>query len=258
MNLILLFPEDFTRPTQVRLTDYRADHIRDILRVETGKVLRVGLVNGGIGAGRVVSATQDAVDLAVQIPETKPEAPDISLIVALPRPQTLKKVLETAASFGLRRLDLIHTARVQKSFFSSKLLEEKSWLRHVRFGLEQGGKTCFPKLDIHPSWNQFIKEDLKQNPTQESTKIILDPEASATLWESPLAKTHDRHEILCAVGPEGGWMENEIKTFVDVGFQPVRLGTPILRVENAVCAFLSQIQLLQARFLRQAALNFKV
>jgi hypothetical protein len=48
-----------------------------------------------------------------------------------------------------------------------------------------------------------------------------------------------------AIGPEGGWIDRELETFQEAGFQPVRLGPWILRVETAVTAALAQIELLR-------------
>ena len=47
-----------------------------------------------------------------------------------------------------------------------------------------------------------------------------------------------------AIGPEGGWIERELETFVSRGFQAVSLGAPILRVEAAVASALGQLALL--------------
>jgi RsmE family RNA methyltransferase len=47
-----------------------------------------------------------------------------------------------------------------------------------------------------------------------------------------------------AIGPEGGWIQREVDTFVARGFQPVSLGTSVLRVEAAVASALGQLALL--------------
>ena len=50
--------------------------------------------------------------------------------------------------------------------------------------------------------------------------------------------------LTLAIGPEGGWIDRELDTFVARGFTPVSLGAPILRVEAAIAAALAQITLL--------------
>ena len=55
---------------------------------------------------------------------------------------------------------------------------------------------------------------------------------------------HDEPTTL-AIGPEGGWIQREVDTFIARGFTPITLGVPILRVETAVAAALGQLVLLR-------------
>jgi RsmE family RNA methyltransferase len=248
MNLILLFPEDFVSEAVVRLTDYRATHIREIHRAPVGKTLRVGVANGGIGEGKVTAIDGDSVDLEVRIPEGRPEIPSISLILALPRPQTLKKVLEGVGAVGVRELFLINTERVQKSFFSSKLLKDDAWMRHLRLGMEQGSRTHLADVTVRPSFRKFFEEEGEKIP-KDAVRLMTHPTIDRSLWNTPLAAPH-RHDppVVCAVGPEGGWLEPEVAQFKAHGFQVISLGDTIYRVENAVMALLAQIELLKMKF----------
>lgn len=248
MNLILLFPEDFVSEAVVRLTDYRATHIREIHRAPVGKNLRVGLAGGGIGEGKVVRIDGDVVDLEVKVPVGKAEAPALSLILALPRPQTLKKVLEGIGAAGVRELTLINTERVQKSFFSSKLLKDDAWMHHLRLGMEQGSNTYLTEVTVKPSFKEFFKDAAGTLP-EDAVRLMTHPTTERTLWDTPVGKPHRRGQpIICAVGPEGGWLEAEVEQFKKNGFEIVSLGNTIHRVENAVMALLAQIELLQMKF----------
>lgn len=245
MNLLLLFPDDFVTDSLVRLTDHRAKHVREVLRGYSGRELKVGLVNGGIGKGVIKEIDRQMVELEVILPQMQPEIPTLSLILALPRPQTLKKVLESTAAFGLKRLFLVNASRVDPSYFQSKLLKDESWRKHIYLGLEQGGKTFVPEITIHPSLKKLLVEKLDPSP-----RFVLQPNVSDTLWQSPLAHSNGREEILCAVGPEGGWQEEEVEIFRSHGFQAISLGSTTYRVENAVVAFLGQLELLSMRVRR--------
>jgi RsmE family RNA methyltransferase len=50
--------------------------------------------------------------------------------------------------------------------------------------------------------------------------------------------------ITIAIGPEGGWNEFELNFMEERGFKQIRLSNTTLRVENAINAILSQIELL--------------
>ncbi|MEA3296509.1 MAG: RsmE family RNA methyltransferase, partial [candidate division Zixibacteria bacterium] len=56
---------------------------------------------------------------------------------------------------------------------------------------------------------------------------------------------HDQQNILPAIGPEGGWVPFETELMERVGFQRFSLGRWTLRVETAVTAVLSQVELLR-------------
>jgi RsmE family RNA methyltransferase len=75
------------------------------------------------------------------------------------------------------------------------------------------------------------------------------PDATMRLIAHPSAPPIEqvvtaRVPTVLAIGPEGGWIERELETFVARGFKPVSLGTPILRVEAAVASSLGQLLLL--------------
>jgi RsmE family RNA methyltransferase len=248
MNLILLFPEDFVSKAVVRLTDYRATHIREIHRAPVGKNLRVGVVGGGIGEGKVTRIDGDLVEMEIKVPEGKAETPALTLVLALPRPQTLKKVLEGIGAAGVRELILINTERVQKSFFSSKLLKDDAWMRHLRLGMEQGSNTFLTEVVVKPSFQDFFKDAAESIPA-DAIRLMTHPTTETSLWDTPVAKPHRKGQsIVCAVGPEGGWLETEVEPFKKCGFEVVSLGNTIHRVENAVMALLAQIELLQMRY----------
>jgi 16S rRNA U1498 N3-methylase RsmE len=66
MNIILLRESDWSDVGSVRLSDYRAHHIINILKPELGQSLRIGLVNGNKGSGTVTAMDQTEVQLDVR------------------------------------------------------------------------------------------------------------------------------------------------------------------------------------------------
>jgi 16S rRNA (uracil1498-N3)-methyltransferase len=247
MNLILLFPNDFISETAVRLTGDRAKHILEIHRASIGKILKVGVAGGGLGRGTITETVRDSVTLSVILEPALPEIPLISLIVALPRPQTLKKILEIVGAVGVKQIFFVGAERVQKSFFSSTLLKDESWKRHLYLGMEQGSTTYLPEIEFFADLGLFFKEGIsKIGNSPEILKYIAHPGVSETLWNTPLAASPSAHSLF-AVGPEGGWIEPEVERFRDLGFQPLSLGKTIHRVENAVATLLAQIELLRLK-----------
>lgn len=238
MNLLLLDHTEIA-DGHVLLDDRRAEHLRRVLKVEPGRVVSLGVLDGGVGIGEVVDVDGKAVKLRVGELAAPPEPfYEIDLVVALPRPQTLHRVLQSAATMGVRRLDLVNAWRVEKSYFSSPVLEPPNLRRHLVLGAEQGMKTRLPELGVHHLLVPFLRDRLDGSAPR--CRKIAHPEGEMSFADAlPLAVD----ELVVAIGPEGGWIDRELETFASLGFEPVALGPWILRVEAAVVAALAQIEL---------------
>lgn len=249
MNLLLVEAGEIDDDGRVRLADRRAEHLGKILKVEPGQRLRVGLLGGGIGEGEVVAASRREVSLVVDLPGAPTPPSELDLIVALPRPQALHRVLQTAAAMGVGRLDLVNAWRVEKSYFSTPSLHPEKVRRHLWLGAEQGMWPRLPEVGIHKLLVPFVGGLEARRP--KGRRLIAHPGAGVDLEGlvdgSPPA---DRGRTVVAIGPEGGWIEREVQTFGEAGFAAVALGPWILRVENAVTAVLAQLELLRRQWAR--------
>jgi 16S rRNA (uracil1498-N3)-methyltransferase len=248
MNLIILTDSDRRADNSFCLTDHRADHIRTILKAGVGDTIEVGLLNGPQGRARIVSV--DSTQVVLQCDTWHDLAlvePQIDLICALPRPQTLKKVLITSAMMGVRSLHLIRANRVEKSYFQSPLIQPEQQLPYLVEGLAQGKLTRLPLVRVHERFRQFFEDDLPQLSVDTSVKpprLLCDSETDDRLDQvfDPAMK-----EVIVAVGPEGGWVPFELELMHELGFHSFTLGRWTLRVEHAVTAALAQIELLRMK-----------
>ena len=246
MNLIILLESDFIDHDRCRLDDERAEHIRRILRSQTGDTVEIGRINGPTGTGEIEKIDATGIILKCEFTKNTPPPYPVDIVCALPRPQTLKKVLITAASIGTRRLHLIRANRVEKSYFHSPLLKPENYSRFLIEGLSQGKLTRMPQVTIHHRFKPFFEDTL---PTMEeeadthSLKLLPHPECQSDLREVFQQKTK---QILVAIGPEGGWVPFEIELMKEAGFKPYKLGPWILKVETALAAAMGQIELMKS------------
>jgi 16S rRNA (uracil1498-N3)-methyltransferase len=230
----------------LKLCDRRAEHLRNILKVAEGDEVSVGAVNGFRGRAIVVEVGLKQISLNVEYREEAAIGSGIHLIVALPRPQMLKRILEISGTMAVERLDLIYASRVEKSFFKSKTLEPENLHKHLLLGMEQGSSTLYPEVNIFQSLKKY-QEEIKSLKNRQYLKLIAHPGTSdnlGSLWD----KTNQelRKKIVIAIGPEGGWQEQELGNFKELGFKTFNLGKKILRVETAVTVVIGKINLLQA------------
>lgn len=243
MNLVLLTESDAIDADHFVVRDERAEHIRTVLKAKTGDTVEIGLVNGPTGRARLVKCSADCVELALEEQREAPAVePEVTLICALPRPQTLKKVLSTAASMGVSNLHFIRANRVEKSFFQSTLLEPENYRPFLLEGLSQGKLTLLPQVTFHRRFRPFFEDvwpDIRRQSGDRITALVADPEARLTVADTKV--TADR-PIALVIGPEGGWVPFELDLMSEQGFEPVSLGRWLMRVEVAVAAALAQVE----------------
>lgn len=235
MNLILLFQDDFENNSgRVRLTGRRLTHVLQVHRAAAGDLLCVGLVNGRIGTGRVVSLDQSLLEMDVRLVDPPPAALPLTLILALPRPKVLRRVIRTIAAMGVKRLVILNAARVEKSYWSSPMLKPESLREQVISGLEQARDTVFPEIVSRTLFRPFVEDEVPAL-TADSIALVAHPPAP-----EPCPRAVDRPVVL-AIGPEGGFVPYEIEKFFQAGFHAVNCGDRILHIESIVPALLARL-----------------
>jgi RsmE family RNA methyltransferase len=236
MNLILLFPNDFIDGSnRVHLTGRRYQYIREVHRVQLGNQLCVGLVNGKVGTGTITSLTGERLEMDVTLDAPPPHAIPLTLIIALPRPNVLKRVLIAVSSLGIKKIIIVNSKRVEKSFWLSPVLKEEKIKEQLIWGLEQAKDTVMPEVLLRPLFKPFVEDELSSL-ARGTLALVAHPAATE---ECP--KGGRQGPVTMMVGPEGGFIPYEIERFVELGIKPVRLGERVLRVETAVPAVIARL-----------------
>ena len=230
MNLVLVDPSELVDDT-VELTGRRATHIVTVLGATVGGRVRAGVVGGPRGIGEVVAIAPDRVTLRLALDEPASRPLPVELVLAVPRPKVLSRTIEIAASFGVARIELTNAWRVDKAYLKSPRLAPAALALAARLGAEQGATTHVPAIRLHPRLMQRVDE-----PWPAGTRKLIAHPGGAPIVPGLLARP-----CVLAIGPEGGWIQREVDTFVARGFEVVSLGAPILRVEAAVAALLGQL-----------------
>src|SRR5258708_4180015 len=124
----------------------RLVHIADVLRAHVGDQLTVGVAGGRIGSGTVVQHGDDHVEIEVLLDRDPPAALPLTLVLALPRPKVLNRVIAGAVSMGIKRIYVINAWRVEKSYWPTPRLSPDNLHLHELFGLEPARGTVFPMV----------------------------------------------------------------------------------------------------------------
>ncbi|HBM15886.1 MAG TPA: 16S rRNA (uracil(1498)-N(3))-methyltransferase [Lentisphaeria bacterium] len=236
MNLILFLNDDLSKDGSLaEISGLRAKHIIEVHKAEIGKELTAGLLNGNIGKCKVNKIGTNYVNFELGNFNTPPPpALPLTLIISLPRPKTLKKVVHIASCMGVKKIYFIESWKVDKSYWKSPVLNNNELTEQCILGLEQAKDTVLPEILFRRRFKPFAEDELNQIITG-TTPLAAHP------YKALPCPERINSPVTLAVGPEGGFTDYEVKTFKELGFSVITLGERILRVEYAVCSLLSKI-----------------
>ncbi|BBB25532.1 16S rRNA (uracil(1498)-N(3))-methyltransferase [Amphritea japonica] len=234
MNLILLFESDFIASDTVIINDRRFHHIKQFHQPTQGQQLKVGILNGDIGRGTVTSLSEHSITLEIHLDNEAPPPLALTLLLALPRPKMLKRTLQTITSMGVKKIYLINSYKVDKSYWSTPALQDHSLREQLLLGLEQAGDTYLPEIHLRKRFKPFVEDELPELAAQ-SRALIAHPYNASNCPAAENIKT------TLAIGPEGGFIPYEVEKMQAAGFSAVHIGPRILRVENAVPVLLAKL-----------------
>lgn len=236
MNLCLIRPEEYLSETRFALYGARKKHVIDVLGLGVGQTFNVGHIDGLSGKATIESITAESVVCEADCQLQTNTKPDIELIVALPRPKMFKRLIRTAAELGARKITLINTWKVEKSFWQSPFLAEDIINEQLLLGLEQAVDTVLPEVVIAKRFKPFVEDTLPSELTGREGWLAHPGVENAC----PTAECIPRTIV---IGPEGGFTPYEVDKLIVAGCRPFHLGERILRVETAVTACMAKFSL---------------
>jgi RsmE family RNA methyltransferase len=233
VNIILLTDSDFTSATHCTLQGERALHIVNILKSTVGDTLRVGVLNGNMGSAQIVaisgtgSSTQIQLHL-IQLDQTPSTPLPITLLLALPRPRMLGRLLRDVTSLGIKHIHLFGSNKVENSYWQTPALKPDSVHEKLLEGLAQARDTHLPTVHLHRHFRE-VSDTLLPALLQTHIGVVADPFSPRATPTLPAQKP-----VALLIGPEGGFTDEERTQLLAKNCQPLWLGSRILRVETAV------------------------
>ena len=255
--------------------DYRTIHAAKILGLHNGDTVRAGIVSceehegfttdnaiiewlpeGKVKKKEPLGNGNPPGSLRIQLDNlSAPPAsqePTVALLLALPRPIQLGRMLPMISQMGVSHLILSQAKKVPRDYFGSHLFRKPEQLRERLIeGLCQAGDVRLPKLHVTKNLKHFLEDDIDNLfPMEEYARVVAHPERTVNddgssiqpirLRNISFPVSAERKKILLAVGPEGGWEEpEELDRFREYNFRQITLGQRVLRSDCAVVSLLA-------------------
>lgn len=216
------------------------NHMHETLKASIGDTFKCTIIDQGLCTGVITSL--NAKECRLELSAIRAFSPQwFNLVVGVSRPQTSKKILEHATTFGAKKIHFFKAELSEKSYLSSKVFEDKESMDFLLAGLSQS--TIYGNIPV-VKVDKFNPADSYQNDTQ---KFILDLNASGNFLDHKSNIDFDK-PITLAVGPERGFISSDIERFHKAGFVSVKISSSVLRVEHAIYSAVSQLELIRGRY----------
>jgi 16S rRNA (uracil1498-N3)-methyltransferase len=235
------FVEDFQAGSAV-LRGEAAHHLGRVLRAEAGQLYE--LSDGQcVWLARTESVGRDEVQFSlVERLPVPVAAVRIELLLAIVKFERFEWALEKATELGAEEITPLTADRSEKGLIAAAGKRAERWKRILAESAQQARRLRIPGLkgaakprDAFRASAAPIKLLLSERADAKPLREVVEPVATPRR-EGGVAR------VAIAIGPEGGWTDEEFASASACGFVEAAIGTNILRTETAVCAALAVVQ----------------
>jgi 16S rRNA (uracil1498-N3)-methyltransferase len=210
------------------LTGDHADHLVRVLRARVGQEFDIA-TGSVVRRGRVVTVDQDRVEFELGEELPAASSPNVTLLLAIFKFDRMEWAIEKCTELGVSRIVPVIARRTDAHLASAAAKRAERWRRIALQASEQSRRAAPPEIAAP------IKLQEAANLAAGALRIVLAESEQQTLLRDVLA-SHSEREAALAIGPEGGWVADELQLFQKSGWTSASLGPTILRAETAALA----------------------
>ena len=205
-----------------------ATHLARVLRARVGQEFDI-VANAVLRRGTVSSIDDRRVefDLGGEIPAQANTA-QLSVLLAVFKFDRMEWAVEKCTELGVARIVPLIARRTDAHLAAASAKRVERWRRIALQAAEQSRRATAPEIS-----NPVKLCDVLGIATK--LKIVLS-EAEEQIQLRDVRPPTKAEEVLLAIGPEGGWTQDELDLFHEEGWLSASLGPTILRTETAAIA----------------------
>jgi 16S rRNA (uracil1498-N3)-methyltransferase len=205
-----------------------AQHLARVLRAEVGQSFDL-IAGDAVRNGRIVSVSDDRVEFELGEEVILSTLPPVALLLAIFKFDRMEWAIEKCTELGVQSILPVIARRTDAHLATAAGKRAERWRRIAQQASEQSRRASLPQISEPLRLTNALGEEAAHH-------IVLS-EAEKGLSLRDALRSHQKGEsVLLAIGPEGGWTEDELKLFMDKGWVAASLGETILRAETAAIA----------------------
>lgn len=215
-----------------------AFHLSRVLRAQVGQEFDIA-TGDTVRRGRITSISDDRVEFALGEEVVGKCAAHLTIVLAVFKFDRMEWAIEKCTELGVARIIPLIARRTDSHLAAAASKRHERWQRLARQAAEQARRASAPEIALPIKLNELsgVGKLLAADGAADTgaKKIVLAESETETGLRGLLSSgpAVGPSEVVLAVGPEGGWGEDELKWFHDSGWAAATLGGTILRAETA-------------------------
>jgi 16S rRNA (uracil1498-N3)-methyltransferase len=210
------------------LVGQHADHLVRVLRARVGQDFDIAAGNA-VRRGRIVSVSDGRVEFELGEEVPAADLAEITLVLAVFKFDRMEWAIEKCTELGVSRIVPVIARRTEPHLGASSVKRVDRWQRIARQAAEQSRRGAPPEIAAPIKVSEVLN-------LQAASRIVLAESEDRTLLRDVVKSDAENRGVVLAVGPEGGWTEDELQSFQQAGWISASLGNTILRAETAAMA----------------------
>jgi len=228
------FIADEVEADRAALVGERAAHLSKVLRAQIGQQFDIA-ANGSVRRGEIISVSADRVDFVLHEAADAPSSTqrEVTLLLSIFKFDRMEWALEKAVELGVATIVPVVARRTETHLASAAEKRVERWRRIAREASQQSRRNSEPEIA-----SPLKLQDAIANPLG-SCVVLSEHDSPARVSLKQIFAKNQSEPLTLAIGPEGGWTEEELGLFKKNGWQFASLGPTILRAETAAIAALA-------------------
>jgi 16S rRNA (uracil1498-N3)-methyltransferase len=222
------FIADEVSGDRAALVGAHADHLVRVLRARVGQDFDIA-TGDAVRRGRITFVGEDRVELDLGKEVSPAVLAEITLVLAVFKFDRMEWAIEKCTELGVSRIVPVIARRTDAHLAAASAKRAERWQRIARQAAEQSRRAAPPEIAAPIK----VAEALN---LQAASRILLAESEVRTLLRDVVKPEAADGGVILAVGPEGGWTDDELKAFRQAGWISASLGNTVLRAETAAMA----------------------